>query len=165
MPLLRSLSASRKRRHHRSSHSNNPSTKNTTSLSSSILLTSCCCCFYLLLLLSHPSSIHAGESTIPRSTNRYSDYNNRQSSSSSAASISSSPSSSTYPSEYTPPWNPSPKIDSHGFLSKLYPRSPGDWELLANIRGRYGPNSKQYPRNLLGVPVEIRQVPGDGNCL
>ena len=36
---------------------------------------------------------------------------------------------------------------------------------MANIRGKYGPRSRSYPDNLLAVPVEVRQVPGDGNCL
>lgn len=130
--------------------------------SSIAILLVCCCC----LLLS--SSVLAGEPTIPRSTNRYSDYNRQSSPTGSGASSSSSVgsiSSSFSPHDYQPPWNPSPKIDPHGFLADLYPRSPGDWEHLANIRGKYGPRQRSYPRNLLTTPVEIRQVPGDGNCL
>lgn len=130
--------------------------------SSIVILLACCC-----LLLS--SSVLAGEPTIPRSTNRYSDYNRQSSPTGSGASSSSSSvgsiSSSFSPHDYQPPWNPSPKIDPHGFLADLYPRSPGDWEHLANIRGKYGPRQRSYPRNLLTTPVEIRQVPGDGNCL
>ena len=130
--------------------------------SSRAILLACCC-----LLLS--SSVLAGEPTIPRSTNRYSDYNRQSSPTGSGASSSSSSvgsiSSSFSPHDYQPPWNPSPKIDPHGFLADLYPRSPGDWEHLANIRGKYGPRQRSYPRNLLTTPVEIRQVPGDGNCL
>eukprot|EP00986_Skeletonema_menzelii_P007899 scaffold3163_cov134-Skeletonema_menzelii.AAC.2 len=36
---------------------------------------------------------------------------------------------------------------------------------MANIRGKYGPRSRAYPQNLVSIPVEVRQVPGDGNCL
>lgn len=114
-----------------------------------------------------PSSIHlhrlllvqAGETTIPRSTNRYSNY---------PTDIDSTDTSSPHePSEersHHPPWNPSPQIDPTGYLTHLYPRSPGTWESSANLRGRYGPRSKFYD-SLTNIPVRIRQVPGDGNCL
>ncbi|KAL7447287.1 hypothetical protein ACHAXM_010883 [Skeletonema potamos] len=147
--MLRSPSPTRptfRRRRRRRQQSPSP-------LAAIIILLSCYYC---------RQHLAGGESTIPRSTNRYSDYNRQSSpSSSSAASISSSFS----PHDYHPPWNPSPKIDPNGFLSDLYHRTPGEWEHLANIRGKYGPRSKYYPRNLLSIPVEIRQVPGDGNCL
>jgi len=61
-------------------------------------------------------------------------------------------------------WNPSPKIDSDGFLSEHHWRIRGDWEMELNIRGKYGPkshNTKSFEK----VPMIIRQVPGDGNCL
>eukprot|EP00581_Thalassiosira_minuscula_P010277 CAMPEP_0183711680 /NCGR_PEP_ID=MMETSP0737-20130205/7130_1 /TAXON_ID=385413 /ORGANISM="Thalassiosira miniscula, Strain CCMP1093" /LENGTH=453 /DNA_ID=CAMNT_0025940247 /DNA_START=122 /DNA_END=1483 /DNA_ORIENTATION=- len=115
-----------------------------------------------LLLLHTPSPINAEpHSTIPRSNNRYTHYAN--SSSDSSLDTLSSPLNRE---SYHPPWNPSPKIDSTtGFLSDLYPRSPGEWEPLANIRGKHGPrNPSRYVQNL-SVPVRIRQVPGDGNCL
>ncbi|KAL7519239.1 hypothetical protein ACHAWX_004024 [Stephanocyclus meneghinianus] len=101
-------------------------------------------------------------STIPRSANRYSNYpdslddddDDRQ-----------RRSSSSPPQEpQHPPWNPSPQIDPAGYLTHLYPRTPGTWEPAANLRGRYGPRSKSYA-SLSSVPVRIRQVPGDGNCL
>jgi hypothetical protein len=102
--------------------------------------------------------VEAGETTIPRSTNRYSNY---------PTDIDSSDTSSSEPSSEKstqPPWNPSPQIDPTGYLTHLYPRSPGTWEQSANLRGRYGPRSKTY-ESLTNVPVRIRQVPGDGNCL
>mmetsp|Transcript_29509 Transcript_29509/g.53537 ORF Transcript_29509/g.53537 Transcript_29509/m.53537 type:complete len:480 (-) Transcript_29509:148-1587(-) len=121
------------------------------------------------LLSDLPQTINAEpHSTIPRSNNRYTHYstnNGDTSFSSSDSSSLSSLSSPQNPSTYHPPWNPSPKIDPHGFLSDFYPRSPGEWEPIANLRGRHGPrNSKRYTK-LLNVPVQIRQVPGDGNCL
>eukprot|EP00984_Skeletonema_dohrnii_P008173 scaffold3004_cov119-Skeletonema_dohrnii-CCMP3373.AAC.3 len=161
MPLLISLSPiARRRRRQRSSSSSSVASPLAVLISCCYLLLRCGPQQPLLLL----SAVHAGESTIPRSTNRYSDYNRQSSPSSSAASIS-SPSFTTTSHDYLPPWNPSPKIDPHGFLTSLYPRTPGEWEHLANIRGKYGPRSRSYPRNLRTTPVEIRQVPGDGNCL
>ena len=35
-------------------------------------------------------------------------------------------------------WNPSPNIDEQGFLKQKYRRVIGDWEVEANIGGRYG---------------------------
>ena len=61
-------------------------------------------------------------------------------------------------------WNPSSKIDSHGFIDGTYQRIPGEWEEGTNLPGKYGPKSK-YFRTLLSSPTTIRQVPGDGNCL
>ena len=80
---------------------------------------------------------------------------------------------------FHPPWNPSPKIDSDGFLCDVYSRCPGEWELHANIGGMHGGGPggsfglirgsgflKQFRRDkLLTIPVMVRQVPGDGNCL
>lgn len=56
-----------------------------------------------------------------------------------------------------PPWNPSPKIDHNGFLIKNYERIPGEWEKEFKVRKRHQVSLK--------IPVTIRQVPGDGNCL
>eukprot|EP00559_Dactyliosolen_fragilissimus_P008121 CAMPEP_0184872182 /NCGR_PEP_ID=MMETSP0580-20130426/41137_1 /TAXON_ID=1118495 /ORGANISM="Dactyliosolen fragilissimus" /LENGTH=403 /DNA_ID=CAMNT_0027374933 /DNA_START=43 /DNA_END=1254 /DNA_ORIENTATION=+ len=63
-----------------------------------------------------------------------------------------------------PPWKPSPKIDKDGFLTQRYMRISGEWETEANIGGKHGSRSKAF-RNLSNIPVTIRQVPGDGNCL
>ena len=71
---------------------------------------------------------------------------------------------STHRSEDSPPWNPSSHIDEDGFLLENYVRCPGEWEEEANIGGRHGPRSRRY-KQLETVPVKIRQVPGDGNCL
>ena len=132
--------------------------------------------------------------TIPRSNNRYTHYHYSSSSSAAAdGALETSDSGSgcgksgTHhhshtPSHFHPPWNPSPKIDPNGFLSDAYARCPGEWESRANIRGRHGPgggggrggtlngNNKDRRRvdsdnELLSVPVLVRQVPGDGNCL
>lgn len=104
----------------------------------------------------HQLLVQAGETTIPRSTNRYSNYPTDID-----TTLHEAPSSER---SHSPPWNPSPQIDPHGYLTNLYPRSPGTWEQSANIRGRYGPRSRSYDA-LTNVPVRIRQVPGDGNCL
>jgi len=59
-----------------------------------------------------------------------------------------------------PPWNPSPQIDEDGFLKKSYFRVPGEWE------DEIIPVSKVHHKSRLQkIPVRIRQVPGDGNCL
>ncbi|KAL3762372.1 hypothetical protein ACHAW5_011113 [Stephanodiscus triporus] len=152
---------------------------------------------------------HRRPTTIPRSNNRYAHYRYSGSSSSSSADGASEASGvvggdeSETPPRFHPPWNPSPKIDPNGFLSDAYARCPGEWESLANIRGRHGPragggggrrggggilllnggnnkNNKKdrrradddydddddyYFNELLNVPVLVRQVPGDGNCL
>eukprot|EP00978_Attheya_sp_CCMP212_P026812 scaffold88888_cov55-Attheya_sp.AAC.2 len=62
----------------------------------------------------------------------------------------------------TPPWNPSQKIDEDGFLTEFFERIPGEWEEEAGIGGRHGP---RHVLQLRKIPVMIRQVPGDGNCL
>jgi hypothetical protein len=54
-----------------------------------------------------------------------------------------------------PPWNPSTLIDSDGFLTGLYARTPGDWEQTVRLRTAHDTS----------LPCQIRQVPGDGNCL
>uniref|UniRef100_A0A7S3Q5V5 OTU domain-containing protein n=1 Tax=Chaetoceros debilis TaxID=122233 RepID=A0A7S3Q5V5_9STRA len=66
----------------------------------------------------------------------------------------------------SPPWNPSPNIDHHGFLSNTYKCIPGNWEKEARIGGKYGFQSK-LSKKLAAEEQEvyIRQVPGDGNCL
>lgn len=56
---------------------------------------------------------------------------------------------------YYPPWNPSRHINSDGFLSTLYSRIPGEWETPYQF----------HRQHRLDLPVKIRQVPGDGNCL
>jgi len=59
-----------------------------------------------------------------------------------------------------PPWNTSPNIDEHGFLVKTYQRIPGEWEK----EFRWFQNKKR--KNIdVQTPAQIRQVPGDGNCL
>mmetsp|Transcript_3877 Transcript_3877/g.8669 ORF Transcript_3877/g.8669 Transcript_3877/m.8669 type:complete len:440 (+) Transcript_3877:111-1430(+) len=116
-------------------------------------------------------------STIPRSNNRYSHYNTDSTTDSSSSSGSSSSSAlgstgldtlsspAQSHASYHPPWNPSPKIDPSGFLSENYTRLPGEWEPLANIRGKHGPRNVHRYEQLLEKPMQIRQVPGDGNCL
>lgn len=37
-----------------------------------------------------------------------------------------------------PQWNPSSNIDEEGFLKRNFRRIVGDWEVEANIGGRYG---------------------------
>lgn len=54
-----------------------------------------------------------------------------------------------------PPWNPSSLIDTDGFLKGLYARCTGDWEQEVRLRTAYGTD----------LPCQVRQVPGDGNCL
>lgn len=100
--------------------------------------------------------VQAGETTIPRSTNRYSNYPTDVDTTTSHESSSER--------THHPPWNPSTQIDPSGYLTQMYHRSPGTWEQSANLRGRYGPRSKSY-ETLTNIPVRIRQVPGDGNCL
>ena len=67
----------------------------------------------------------------------------------------------------SPPWNPSPKIDTDGFIDERYRRLPGEWESEADIGGRHGPSSRSYRAlsEQRAPPVTVRQVPGDGNCL
>lgn len=60
-------------------------------------------------------------------------------------------------------WNPSPKIDRHGFLTEHYFRIQGEWEVPTQIPGRHGTRNSVV--QLSKSPVIIRQVPGDGNCL
>lgn len=59
-----------------------------------------------------------------------------------------------------PPWNPSPQIDDAGFCRELYTRIPGEWESEVRLGGKH-----QNALHLEMVQVNIRQVPGDGNCL
>jgi len=61
-------------------------------------------------------------------------------------------------------WNSSPHIDEEGFLKDYYRRIVGEWERETNIGGKYGYKSMQS-RDIETMPVLIRQVPGDGNCL
>jgi OTU-like cysteine protease len=56
----------------------------------------------------------------------------------------------------TPPWNPSDRIDpTTGYLNGLFVRVPGEWEEEVRLRTSH----------TLHLPCQIRQVPGDGNCL
>ena len=57
-------------------------------------------------------------------------------------------------------WNPSPQIDRDGFLDRPYVRIPSELEVGKDAIA--GKHAKSF---LKGVPVRIRQVPGDGNCL
>mmetsp|Transcript_7527 Transcript_7527/g.17559 ORF Transcript_7527/g.17559 Transcript_7527/m.17559 type:complete len:417 (+) Transcript_7527:83-1333(+) len=103
-------------------------------------------------------------SSIPRSNNRYTHYNDGASmgdSSSSLADISSPLNRESW----SPPWNPSSRIDTQGFLTESYLRVNGEWESLANIRGKHGPRNRRNFERMKEQPVRIRQVPGDGNCL
>jgi OTU-like cysteine protease len=59
-----------------------------------------------------------------------------------------------------PPWNPSPQIDDAGFCRDVYTRIPGEWEADVRLGGKH-----QNTFHLEMVQVNIRQVPGDGNCL
>lgn len=59
-----------------------------------------------------------------------------------------------------PPWNPSPQIDDEGFCRNIYKRIPGEWESEVRLGGKH-----QNALHLEMVQVNIRQVPGDGNCL
>mmetsp|Transcript_24608 Transcript_24608/g.34729 ORF Transcript_24608/g.34729 Transcript_24608/m.34729 type:complete len:468 (-) Transcript_24608:86-1489(-) len=99
------------------------------------------------LLITWIDGTSGASSTIPRSTNRrvsYSDGDDDR--------------------DAPPPWNPSSQIDDDGFLTKDYYRISGDWELEADIGGKHGPKSRRF-KTLEHIPVKIRQVPGDGNCL
>lgn len=59
---------------------------------------------------------------------------------------------------YRQPWSPSSQIDGEGFLAERYERVPGRWEEEQPLRGKH--------RRLLDEQgAQIRQVPGDGNCL
>ena len=153
-------------------------------------LASCCLLHHSLIIAPWiPHQVHAEHHpTIPRSNNRYTHYQYSGSSSSTAAdgaflsspgvetsTFSSSSESSSLnvrevfqSSSFHPPWNPSPKIDSNGFLSDVYARCPGEWEPYANIRGKHGLGRgilKARHVKLFNAPVMVRQVPGDGNCL
>ena len=153
-----------------------------------ILVASIACCYFTILIStpsllllplvdsrppppsSSSSSISGGGSgnSIPRSNNRYTNYFNEDihSSTSSTDDLSSSTTTTTSSSSsqpYHPPWNPSPHINSNGFFNEYYSRIPGTWEHAANIRGKHGVH--QSSKQLHSIPVQIRQVPGDGNCL
>ena len=141
------------------------------------------CWLVLLALLRILDTVLAEQHpTIPRSNNRYTHYQTN----SSTVDGEISPSSSSpelmlnvKSTTFYPPWNPSSKIDSDGFLCDVYTRCPGEWELHANIGGMHGGGPggsfglirgsgflKQFRRDkLLTIPVMVRQVPGDGNCL
>lgn len=88
---------------------------------------------------------NAESSTIPRSTNRRVALSDNDSS-------------------QCPPWNPSHQIDDDGFLKSNFFRQSGEWEEEADIGGKHGPKSRRF-KQLPQIPVRIRQVPGDGNCL
>jgi hypothetical protein len=62
-----------------------------------------------------------------------------------------------------PPWNLSPMIDEDGFVLKMYKLIPGDWEKIVEKILRRKSTKKQS--DILQLPVRVRQVPGDGNCL
>lgn len=111
---------------------------------------------YNIYIITFLSIVKVTNSSIPRSTrhhnyhesyNTISSYNNNN-----------------------PPWNPSSKIDNEGFLKEYYRCIPGEWEdetistttevddddlILVNTRKKYK----------IPTIVQIRQVPGDGNCL
>lgn len=53
------------------------------------------------------------------------------------------------------PWNPSAFIDDKGFLRGFFRRKQGDWEEEVRLRTVFHTHH----------PCQIRQVPGDGNCL
>ena len=57
-------------------------------------------------------------------------------------------------------WNPSSQIDREGFLARPYVRIPSELEV-----GKDAIGGKHRKSILADVPVRIRQVPGDGNCL
>lgn len=61
----------------------------------------------------------------------------------------------------SPPWNPSAQIDDEGFLTQEYFRCPGEWEAEYSIGGVHDIKRSE----LSEIAVQIRQVPGDGNCL
>ena len=59
-----------------------------------------------------------------------------------------------------PGWNASPHINDQGYLCHyLYKRIPGDWEVDCPTI------TTEESQSELDVPVIIRQVPGDGDCL
>ena len=122
--------------------------------------TSSIICLLLLFLSSlvHVPLANAGSSppnTIPRSTN----HHRTTFSDPAGVHAGDAPAPLSYP-----PWTPSSQIDDDGFLKCRYTLLPGEWEAEASIGGRHGPTSKRY-RTLHHVPVAVRQVPGDGNCL
>lgn len=62
-----------------------------------------------------------------------------------------------------PPWTPSPHIDRSGFCKTIYTRIAGEWE--PEVYSQIKASRHANPLHLELVPVQIRQVPGDGNCL
>lgn len=69
---------------------------------------------------------------------------------------------------YTEPWCPSNQIDGQGFLCHQYRRIPGLWEEDEPVKGKHNSKQSQHNHNhnhLMDIPAQIRQVPGDGNCL
>ncbi len=59
-----------------------------------------------------------------------------------------------------PPWNPSSQINKQGYLRQLFRRIP---TAAADDVGEYANANNCKDKSL--VPVVIRQVPGDGDCL
>lgn len=102
----------------------------------------------LLFVLVASCISRAVNSSIPRSS--YAD----------ATSSALSPSSATTPSR--PAWNASPQITPQGYLRELYRRVPGKWEEDDYHSGVGLSDTKSSD---LDVPVIVRQVPGDGDCL
>jgi OTU-like cysteine protease len=141
------------------------------------------------------STSSASTRSLPRSHNgRTTSVNSSSSSSRSSSSSSSSQQqqqqqqqSSSSSSQY-PPWNPSHKIRRDGFLQDLYRRIPGEWEKEIRLNtihrlvahdtsssssssssSRYNVNKNDHTdtssNDSNGFWCQIRQVPGDGNCL
>ena len=61
-------------------------------------------------------------------------------------------------------WNPGGKMDDDGFFHDTYICTVGNFEEEIQLRGRYSLKSKHSQR-LSSWKVQVRQVPGDGNCL
>lgn len=120
--------------------------------------------FFLAVAACSIIPVASTSNSIPRSNNRYTNYFNIDGESSiDDSSLSISTSSSSL---YHPPWNPSTQINSEGFLNEYYSRVPGSWESSANIRGKHGVSNRGGgAMQIQSVPVQVRQVPGDGNCL
>merc|ERR1719356_620056 len=89
-----------------------------------LISTTICLLFHAVLEVhAEPSTIPRSPTTIPRSNNRYTHFNEESSSHSASLSDISSP--------WSPPWNPSSKIDPSGYLAECYLRTPGEWEAVA----------------------------------
>lgn len=61
-----------------------------------------------------------------------------------------------------PPWNLSSQINKQGYLKQLFRRIPA---AAVDDVGEYANDTNNYKDTSLLVPVVIRQVPGDGDCL